>query len=201
MATAPQALLALSNLCPEVTEWVDSVRNLTQAASVHWCEGSDNEIARLTAQLKDRGELSQLNEKEFPGCQLARSNPSDVARVEHLTFVCTRNKEDAGPNNNWIAPADAHAKMRALFDGCMKGRTLFVVPYCMGPLDSPLARFGVEITDSAYVVLNMHIMTRMGRSALERIARTGKFVKGLPHSTEESWIPNGASSCISLRSC
>jgi len=184
MATAPQALLALSKLCPQVTQWVESVRNLTQPASVHWCEGSDSEIARLTAQLKASGELLQLNEKEFPGCQLARSNPSDVARVEHLTFVCTRNKEDAGPNNNWMAPADAHEKMRALFDGCMKGRTLYVVPYCMGPLDSPLARYGVEITDSAYVVLNMHIMTRMGRPALERIARTGKFVKGL-HSTGE----------------
>ncbi len=113
MATAPHAILTLSKLCPQVTEWVESVRNLTQPASVHWCEGSDSEIARLTAQLTASGELLQLNEKEFPGCQLARSNPSDVARVEHLTFVCTRNKEDAGPNNNWMAPADAHEKMRA----------------------------------------------------------------------------------------
>jgi phosphoenolpyruvate carboxykinase (GTP) len=184
MATAPQAILPLPKLCPQVTEWVESARNLTQPASVYWCEGSDEEIARLTAQLKASGELSTLNEKEFPGCQLARSNPSDVARVEHLTFVCTRNKDDAGPNNNWMAPQDAHEKMRALFAGCMKGRTLYVVPYCMGPLDSPLARFGVEITDSAYVVLNMHIMTRMGRPALERIAHSGKFVKGL-HSTGE----------------
>ena len=184
MATAPHAILPLSKLCPQVTEWVESVRNLTQPAQVHWCEGSDSEIARLTEQLKASGELLQLNEKEFPGCQLARSNPSDVARVEHLTFVCTRHKDDAGPNNNWMAPADAHEKMRALFEGCMKGRTLYVVPYCMGPLDSPLARYGVEITDSAYVVLNMHIMTRMGRPALELISRTGKFVKGL-HSTGE----------------
>jgi phosphoenolpyruvate carboxykinase (GTP) len=184
MATAPQALLALSKLCPQVTQWVESVRDLTQPASVHWCEGSDSEVARLTAELKASGELLQLNEKEFPGCQLARSTPSDVARVEHLTFVCTRNKEDAGPNNNWMAPADAHQKMHDLFAGCMKGRTLYVVPYCMGPLDSPLSRYGVEITDSAYVVLNMHIMTRMGRPALERIARTGKFVKGL-HSIGE----------------
>jgi phosphoenolpyruvate carboxykinase (GTP) len=113
---------------------------------------------------------------------LSRSNPSDVARVEHLTFVCTQNKDDAGPNNHWIAPAQAHAKMDALFAGCMKGRTLYVVPYCMGPIDSPFSRCGVEITDSAYVVLNMHIMTRMGRAALERIARDGTFVKGL-HST------------------
>jgi phosphoenolpyruvate carboxykinase (GTP) len=184
MATAPHAILPLSKLCPQVTEWVESVRNLTQPAAVHWCEGSAGEIKRLTEQLKETGELAELNQKEFPGCHLARSNPSDVARVEHLTFVCTRNKEDAGPNNNWMAPGDAHEKMRGLFAGCMKGRTLYVVPYCMGPLDSPLSRYGVEITDSAYVVLNMHIMTRMGRPALELISRTGKFVKGL-HSTGE----------------
>src|ERR1700760_481338 len=184
MATAPHAILPLSKLCPQVTDWVESVRNLTQPASVYWCDGSAAEIERLTEQLEASGELAKLNEKEFPGCHLARSNPSDVARVEHLTFVCTRNKEDAGPNNNWMAPADAHNKMRDLFDGCMKGRTLYVVPYCMGPLDSPLSRYGVEITDSAYVVLNMHIMTRMGRPALELISRTGKFVKGL-HSTGE----------------
>ncbi len=184
MATAPHAILPLSKLCPQVTDWVESVRNLTQPASVYWCEGSADEIERLTQQLQSSGELSQLNQQQFPGCHLARSNPSDVARVEHLTFVCTRNKEDAGPNNNWMAPADAHEKMRVLFAGCMKGRTLYVVPYCMGPLDSPLSRYGVEITDSAYVVLNMHIMTRMGRPALELISRTGKFVKGL-HSTGE----------------
>jgi phosphoenolpyruvate carboxykinase (GTP) len=184
MATAPHAILPLSKLCPQVTEWVESVRNLTEPASVYWCEGSAQEMARLTEELRASGELSELNEKEFPGCNLARSNPSDVARVEHLTFVCTRNKEDAGPNNHWMAPGEAHEKMRALFAGCMKGRTLYVVPYCMGPLDSPLSRYGVEITDSAYVVLNMHIMTRMGRPALELISRTGKFVKGL-HSTGE----------------
>ena len=100
----------------------------------------------------------------FPGCHIAYSHPSDVARVEHLTFICTKNREDAGPNNNWMDPAEAHAKMRALFKGCMKGRTLYVVPYCMGPIDSPYSRCGVEITDSAYVVINMAIMTRMGRA-------------------------------------
>src|SRR5580700_5287729 len=184
MATAPHAILPLSKLCPQVTEWVESVRNLTEPTSVYWCEGSADEIERLRHELLASGELSQLNEKEFPGCQLARSNPSDVARVEHLTFVCTRNKEDAGPNNNWMAPGDAHEKMSSLLAGCMKGSTLYVVPYCMRLLDSPLARYGVEITDSAYVVLNMHIMTRMGRAALELISRTGRFVKGL-HSTGE----------------
>jgi phosphoenolpyruvate carboxykinase (GTP) len=184
MATAPHAILPLSKLCPEVTDWVESVVKLTQPASVHWCEGSAAEMQRLTQQLKSSGELSELNPRQFPGCHLARSAPSDVARVEHLTFVCTRNKEDAGPNNHWMAPAEAHAKMRDLFAGCMKGRTLYVVPYCMGPLDSPLSRYGVEITDSAYVVLNMHIMTRMGRAALDLISRTGQFVKGL-HSIGE----------------
>jgi phosphoenolpyruvate carboxykinase (GTP) len=125
-----------------------------------------------------------LNPANFPGCHLHRSHPSDVARVEHLTFVCTQNRADAGHNNHWMAPAEAHAKMDALFAGCMQGRTLYVVPYCMGPIDSPYSRCGVEITDSAYVVLNMALMTRSGRAALERIARDGKFVKGL-HSTGE----------------
>ncbi|MGH8499967.1 MAG: phosphoenolpyruvate carboxykinase (GTP), partial [Methylococcales bacterium] len=107
------------------------------------------------------------------------SSPSDVARVEHLTFVCTSNKEDAGPNNHWMAPVDAHAKMDELYAGCMRGRTMYVVPYCMGPIDSPLARCGVEITDSPYVVANMRMMTRMGEAALKRIEREGSFVKGL----------------------
>ncbi len=129
-------------------------------------------------------ELLPLNPNSFPDCYLARSHPSDVARVEHLTFICTPQKDDAGPNNHWMAPAEAHAKMDSLFKGCMKGRTLYVVPYCMGPIDSPYARCGVEITDSAYVVLNMAIMTRAGRAALERIAADGSFVKGL-HSIGE----------------
>src|SRR6516162_6600966 len=172
MATAPQALAPLPQLSREVTAWVESVRQLTQPAAVHWCEGSSGETRELTAQLLRSGELTALNAQYFPGCTLARSAPSDVARVEHLTFVCTRSREDAGPNNHWMAPAEAHEKLRGLFNGCMRGRTLYVVPYCMGPLDSPYARCGVEITDSAYVVLNMGIMTRIGRAALERIARS-----------------------------
>ncbi|MFO1426736.1 MAG: phosphoenolpyruvate carboxykinase (GTP) [Steroidobacteraceae bacterium] len=167
-----------------MTDWVRSVKELTQPDQVHWVDGSEAEYRSLMDQLLARGELQNLNPKTFPNCQLARSHPSDVARVEHLTFVCTRKREDAGPNNHWMDPAEAHAKMRDLFRGCMKGRTLYVVPYCMGPLDSPYSRCGVEITDSAYVVLNMVLMTRAGRGALERIARDGKFVKGL-HSTGE----------------
>ena len=184
MATAPLALPALSAMSPAVSEWVASVRQLTQPERVHWCEGSDDECRGLIAELEASGELQKLNEAHYPNCFLARSHPSDVARVEHLTFVCTTDREDAGPNNHWMAPADAKAKMLGLFEGCMKGRTLYVVPYCMGPINSPYSRCGVEITDSAYVVINMILMTRAGRLALERIAREGSFVKGL-HSTGE----------------
>jgi phosphoenolpyruvate carboxykinase (GTP) len=184
MATAAHLINSLPQLSPDVAKWVDSVRELTQPRAVHWCDGSDEEIRGLTAMLVRNGELQTLNPDKFPGCHLSRSNPSDVARVEHLTYICTPNKEDAGPNNNWMEPAQAHAKMRELFRGCMKNRTLYVVPYCMGPINSPLSRCGVEITDSPYVVINMSIMTRMGRPALERIAREGKFVRGL-HSIGE----------------
>ena len=182
MATAPHTLASLSDVSKSVADWVAGVTELTQPDRIHWCDGSQMEYQRLRGELVARGELRELNQKTFPDCFLARSDPSDVARVEHLTFICTQSKEDAGPNNNWMDPTQARAKMRDLFRGCMKGRTLYVVPYCMGPLDSPYSRCGVEITDSAYVVLNMAIMTRMGRNALERIATDGIFVRGL-HST------------------
>jgi len=184
MATAPHEFTALPQLSRAVSEWVESVRRLTQPSEVYWCEGSAAETREITADLVRSGELTVLHPHLFPGCHLARSHPSDVARVEHLTYVCTRSQDDAGPNNHWMAPDEAHAKMSALFKDCMRGRTLYVVPYCMGPLDSPYSRCGVELTDSAYVALSMGIMTRVGRSALERIARTERFVKGL-HSIGE----------------
>ena len=184
MATAAHLITSLPQLSPGVANWVNSVRELTQPRAIHWCDGSEAEIRELTSKLVRDGELQVLNTEVFPGCHLSRSNPSDVARVEHLTYICTPNKEDAGPNNNWMDPVQAHAKMRDLFRGSMKNRTLYVVPYCMGPIDSPLSRCGVEITDSPYVVINMSIMTRMGRPALERIAREGTFVRGL-HSVGE----------------
>jgi phosphoenolpyruvate carboxykinase (GTP) len=167
-----------------VSDWVDEVAQLTQPARIYWCDGSEAEFQGLERELVAAKRLLPLNQSSYPGCYLYRSDPSDVARVEHVTFICTRNKDDAGPNNHWMDPAEAHIKMDALFKGCMQGRTLYVVPYCMGPIDSPYSRSGVEITDSAYVVLNMKLMTRMGRPALERIARDGKFVKGL-HSIGE----------------
>ena len=179
MATAPHTLVPMAEVSTNVATWVREVRELTGADRVYWCDGSQAEYVRLRDELVARGELKTLNPKTFPNCYLYRSDPSDVARVEHLTFVCTQSEADAGPNNNWMDPAEARAKMRELFRGCMRGRTLYVVPYCMGPLDSPFSRCGVEITDSAYVVLNMALMTRMGRPALERIATEGTFVRGM----------------------
>ncbi len=167
-----------------LNRWVDDVARLTRPDSIHWCDGSDAESEALTASMVADGTLLPLNPSTHPGCHLHRSHPADVARVEHLTLVCTTERDDAGPNNHWMAPAEAHAKIDALFDGCMQGRTLYVVPYCMGPIDSPLSRCGVEITDSPYVVANMRIMTRMGAAALARIEREGSFVKGL-HSIGE----------------
>jgi phosphoenolpyruvate carboxykinase (GTP) len=169
----------MSSQLPALNDWVASVARLTQPDAIHWCDGSDAENQRLTELMLATGDLIGLNERTHPNCYLHRSSPSDVARVEHLTFVCTTHQEDAGPNNHWMAPAEAHAKIDALYAGCMRGRTLYVVPYCMGPIDSPLARCGVEITDSPYVVANMRIMTRMGAAAQARIEREGSFVKGL----------------------
>jgi phosphoenolpyruvate carboxykinase (GTP) len=162
--------------------WVDEVAELTEPSAVHWCTGSNEENDELIDLLVRTGGLIKLNERTHPNCYLHRSHPSDVARVEHLTYVCTRSREEAGPNNNWMAPDDAHRKMDALFEGVMRGRTMYVIPYCMGPIDSPYARCGVEITDSAYVAINMRLMTRMGTPALRRIEREDRFVKGL-HST------------------
>ncbi|MEO8742293.1 MAG: phosphoenolpyruvate carboxykinase (GTP) [Lysobacteraceae bacterium] len=164
--------------------WVLEVARLTQPDRIQWCDGSDTESRALTELMLANGDLIALNPETNPDCYLHRSNPLDVARVEHLTLVCTPEREDAGPNNHWMAPADAHAKIDALFEGCMRGRTMYVIPYCMGPIDSPISRCGVEITDSPYVVANMRIMTRMGAAALARIEREGSFVKGL-HSIGE----------------
>ena len=163
-------------------DWVAEVAKLTRPDRVQWCDGSQAERDALIELMLTRGDLISLNQTTHPHCYLHRSDPSDVARVEHLTYVCTRKREDAGPNNNWMDPTEANRRIDALFDGCVRGRTMYVVPYCMGPLESPYARCGVEITDSAYVVLNMRIMTRMGAAALRRIERDGSFVRGL-HST------------------
>ena len=172
----------MTSTLPALQDWVDQVAALTQPDEIHWCDGSEAEYQQLIDEMCASGVLIPLNEKDYPDCYLHRSDPSDVARVEHLTFICTENEEDAGPNNHWMTPPAAHKKIDALFKGAMQGRTMYVIPYCMGPIDSPYARLGVEITDSAYVVANMKIMTRMGAPALQRIEKEGTFVKGL-HST------------------
>jgi phosphoenolpyruvate carboxykinase (GTP) len=160
-------------------QWVEQVAALTQPEAIHWCDGSGAEYQSLIQQMLRDGDLHVLNGETYPNCYLHRSDPSDVARTEHLTFICTPDPEDAGPNNNWMDPAVAHSKIDALFAGAMRNRTMYVIPYCMGPIDSPLARCGVEITDSPYVVANMRLMTRMGTAALQRIEREDSFVKGL----------------------
>jgi phosphoenolpyruvate carboxykinase (GTP) len=167
-----------------LNQWVDEAARLAQPDRVHWCDGSEAEHRAMLATMCASGDLIALNPETHPDCYLHRSHPSDVARVEHLTYVCTQRAEDAGPNNHWMDPAKAHALIDGLFAGAMRGRTMYVVPYCMGPIDSPIARCGVEITDSPYVVANMRLMTRMGAGALARIEREGGFVKGL-HSVGE----------------
>ena len=168
----------------QLAAWVSDVAAMTQPQNIVWCDGSDTEYRQLVDQMLDNGTLSPLNSETHPNCYLHLSDPQDVARVEHLTFICTQEKAAAGDNNNWLPIDEAKQKMHGLFEGCMQGRTMYVVPYCMGPVDSPYSRCGVEITDSPYVVINMKLMTRMGQRALARIEREGNFVKGL-HSTGE----------------
>src|SRR5208337_13958 len=165
-----------------LSQWVADMAQLTGAARVVWCDGSEEEKRALTREAIATGVLIPLDPAKRPGCYLHRSNPSDVARSEHLTFVCTPAKDDAGPTNNWMAPDEAYAKLRGWLKGSMRQRTMYVVPYVMGPLGSPFAKVGVELTDSIYVVLNMRIMTRMGRAALELLGESDDFNRGL-HST------------------
>jgi phosphoenolpyruvate carboxykinase (GTP) len=172
-----------------LAKWVEEVKALTQPDKVVWCDGSQEEYDRLMGEMVESGMMIKLNEKTYPNCYLHRSDPNDVARTEHLTFVCTKEEKAAGPNNNWKKPEDAHKEIDGLFEGCMKGRTMYVIPYCMGPIDAPSSRCGVEISDSPYVVVNMNIMTRMGTPALKRIEKEGSFVKGL-HSTGDLTIEN-----------
>ena len=160
-------------------KWVGESASLTKPSKIVWCDGTETENERLTDEMLRDKTYTFLNQKTFPRCYLHRSNPNDVARTENLTFICTQRKEDAGPTNNWMAPADAKAKVRPLFDGAMKGRTMYVVPYIMGPATSPYSKIGVEITDSAYVVANMRIMSRMGKVALDRLGSSDDFVPGL----------------------
>jgi phosphoenolpyruvate carboxykinase (GTP) len=159
--------------------WVEESARMTEPDEILWCDGSESEHQQLVAGMLGDGTLLELNQQAYPGCYLHRSNPNDVARTEHLTFICSDEKDDAGPTNNWMAPADARGRLAELFRGSMRGRTMYVVPYLMGPVSSPSSRVGIELTDSPYVVASLRVMTRMGRVALDQLGSSDDFAPGL----------------------
>ena len=172
-------IMALTNN-KNVLKWVDEMVALTKPDKVVWIDGSDEQLNALRDEAVASGEMIRLNQEKLPGCLYHRTKPNDVARVEDRTFICSKTKENAGPTNNWCDPAEMYAKLTPMYDGVMKGRTMYVIPYSMGPIGSPLAKVGVELTDSIYVVLNMDIMTRMGVDAFKNLGDTSNdFVRGL----------------------
>ena len=171
--------MALTNN-PNVLKWIDEMTALTKPDKVVWIDGSKEQLDALTDEAVSTGEMRRLNEDKYPGCLYHRTKPNDVARVEDRTFICSRKKENAGPTNNWMDPKEMYAMLTPMYDGVMKGRTMYVIPYSMGPIGSPIAKVGVELTDSIYVVLNMNIMTRMGAEAFKNLPDdSNDFVRGL----------------------
>ncbi|MGO2113045.1 MAG: phosphoenolpyruvate carboxykinase (GTP), partial [Pseudoclavibacter sp.] len=164
---------------PEVNEWVVATAELTKPTQVVWCDGSDEEFDRLAQQMVDAGTLIRLNPEKRPNSFLARSDAGDVARVESRTYICSTREEDAGPTNNWREPGEMRAELQPLLDGAMRGRTMYVVPFAMGPLGGAITQYGIEITDSPYVVASMALMTRSGSAALEYIRPGNEWVKAL----------------------
>ena len=159
-------------------KWIDEMAAITKPANIVWIDGSEEQLEALRAEACSTGEIEKLDQEKLPGCYLHRTDPLDVARVEDRTFICAKTKKDAGPTNNWMDPAEAYKMMYELFDGSMEGKTMYVIPYSMGVIGSPFSKIGIELTDSIYVVLNMHIMTRIGNKVLEALG-DGEFVKGL----------------------
>ena len=162
--------------------WVEKMAELTTPDRIHWVDGSEEENEQLCAEMVDSGTFIKLNEKLWPGCYYARSDASDVARVEDRTFICSLSKDAAGPTNNWENPFEMRKKLKGLFDGCMQGRTMYVLPFSMGPIDSPMSQIGVQLTDSPYVVVNMRIMARIGTPVFKEIDKDVKRVVPCMHS-------------------
>ena len=163
----------------QVLEWIEEMKGLCKPDSIHWCDGSIEEKGRLEQEAISKGELVELNQEKLPGCFYHRTAINDVARTEHLTFICTTNKDDAGPNNNWMSPEDGYKKAGEIFSGSMKGRTMYALPFSMGPVGSPFSKIGVQLTDSRYVVLSMRIMTRMGKTVTAELDKGTDFTRCL----------------------